>query len=235
MRQVDRQSTVGEIVAKYPRTIQVMNRYKIDYCCGGKDSLEKVLQPWKEEARAIEEELNRVINKYTENNEVVKNWKEESLTQIIDYILETHHRFMNDTLCELNELTYKILKVHFASHGDSLLRLHHTFGLLKTELEAHLVKEEENLFPLIKEFEKTNDQNLKQRIDQFIQNTENEHDAAGDLFKEIEIITEDYTPPHDACFTYKRTFELLDALEKDTFNHIHMENSILFELISSAR
>ncbi|MBC7960650.1 MAG: hemerythrin domain-containing protein, partial [Vallitaleaceae bacterium] len=58
-----------------------------------------------------------------------------------------------------------------------------------------------------------------------------EHDEVGDLLKEIERITDDFTPPTNACFSFRRTYELLDALEKDIFNHIHMENSILFELI----
>ncbi len=61
-----------------------------------------------------------------------------------------------------------------------------------------------------------------------INDMEEEHDAAGNLFKEIEHVTNDFTAPEDACRTYKRTFDLLGALQKDTFNHIHLENSVLF-------
>lgn len=224
-------NTLGDIVANYPRTIEVMNKYKLDYCCGGKDTLEKALTEINIDVNVVLKELETVISHYHDNNETVKNWKEESLTDIIDYILEKHHTFMKKTLSELNELVFKILKVHYDTDGETLLKVHQLFGSLKTELEAHLVKEEENLFPLIKEYEQSKDEALRNKILNFINNTEDEHDAAGDLFKALEGVTNDFTPPIDACYSYRRTYELLDHLEKDTFNHIHMENSILFEML----
>jgi regulator of cell morphogenesis and NO signaling len=218
--------TLGSIVSKHPNTVNVLNRYKIDYCCGGKTTLKDAINNLGLDATKVINELQLQIVR----NDGVKavDWEKQSLTQIVDYILDTHHGYLKETLAEVNELMFKILKVHYRTDGQSLLVIHKLFGTLKTELEAHLVKEEENLFLLIKRYDETGERSLLKEIKQFIKDTEDEHDAAGDLFKALEKETNDFTAPKGACYSYNRTFELLDALEKDTFNHIHMENSVLF-------
>lgn len=229
MKKIEVKSTLGDIVTAYPNTAKIMNRYKIDYCCGGKDILGEVLDKLSLDHETVIKELQTEADSI--NLDEVVDWKNETLTKIIDYIINKHHVFMRETLDELNMLMFKILKVHYHTDGESLLVVHKLFGTLKTELEEHLVKEEENLFPLIEQYEISGSDETKEKIYKFITDTENEHDAAGDLLKQLEIATNDFTAPDHACYSYKRTFELLDALEKDTFNHIHMENSILFSMI----
>lgn len=125
---------------------------------------------------------------------------------------------------------FKILKVHFKHHSEELLKVHRLFGSLKTELEEHLVKEEENLFPLIMAWEKTKDERTLSDIHRFIKDTESEHDAAGDILKEMEKITSDFTPPEGTCATYRLVYSRLHALQKDLFIHIYLENSVLFHM-----
>lgn len=228
MKNIDVNRTLGEIVAQFPGTVSTMNNYKIDYCCGGKDTLIEVINSLKLDEISILEEMELSIDEFQKLHYKTRSWNEESLSTIIDYILHTHHVFMKETLAEINDLMFKILKVHYKTNGEILLQVHGLFGKLKTELEAHLVKEEENLFPMILEYEKTNNQDLKKEIAKYIKETENEHDVAGDVFKQLELLTNDFKAPDDACYSYQRTYGLLDALEKDTFNHIHMENTILF-------
>jgi regulator of cell morphogenesis and NO signaling len=55
-----------------------------------------------------------------------------------------------------------------------------------------------------------------------------EHDNAGHLLKEMRELTWDYTPPADACMSYRTLYQALDELEKDLHEHIHLENNILF-------
>ena len=223
---IDKNKTVGEIVLLYPDTVKVMNGYKIDYCCNGYETLAVALDRLKTDDSEVIEALQLVIDH--QDGSKVKDWQNASMSELIDHILTTHHVYMRESLDELNYIVFKILKVHFKSHGEQLLKVHHLFGTLKTELEAHLVKEEENLFPMIKAYEISGSEAIKNDIKKFINDTEEEHDAAGNLFKEIEHVTNDFTAPEDACRTYKRTFDLLGALQKDTFNHIHLENSVLF-------
>jgi regulator of cell morphogenesis and NO signaling len=96
------------------------------------------------------------------------------------------------------------------------------------ELEQHLIKEEEILFPLIRKYEAEGTEELKKKIGEVIRETEEEHEAAGDILKELRSITEDYIVPTDGCATYSKTYKLLQELESDLFQHIHLENNILF-------
>ena len=56
----------------------------------------------------------------------------------------------------------------------------------------------------------------------------NEHDNEGERFRKIAVLTNNYTPPEDACNTYKVTFAMLKEFEQDLHKHIHLENNILF-------
>jgi regulator of cell morphogenesis and NO signaling len=55
-----------------------------------------------------------------------------------------------------------------------------------------------------------------------------EHDAAAEQLREIRRLSSDFTPPADACVTYRTLYEALEGLEKDLHEHIHLENNILF-------
>jgi len=106
--------------------------------------------------------------------------------------------------------------------------VHKLFHTLKTELEQHLIKEEEILFPMIKRYEAEPSDDLYKNMKETTAETEEEHEAAGDILKELREITAEYTVPQDGCGTYRRTFEILEELEADLFQHIHLENNILF-------
>ncbi len=77
----------------------------------------------------------------------------------------------------------------------------------------------------------TKDENVKKQIDKFIKETEDEHDKAGDILKELEKITRDFKAPEDACTSYRLTYDKIHSLEKDLFIHIYKENSVLFDMI----
>jgi len=228
MVRLDTSMSLGEAVMLYPQTTNLMNHYKLDYCCGGKDTFEVALSGFEDKAKILSE--FEVAMNIIEDNETM-DWHTKPISEIIDYIIGKHHTYMKASLKELDELINKILDVHYISHGEELLVVHSLFGQLKPELEAHLVKEERVLFPLFRQFEENQDPVVREKILQHIKDTEDEHDGAGDLFKALEKATNGYTEPEDACVTYWKTYKLLDELEKDTFNHIHLENTILFNMI----
>ncbi len=92
-----------------------------------------------------------------------------------------------------------------------------------------MIKEEEILFPMIKEYEGKPSKELINKIRTSIQETEDEHDTSGDVLKELRKITQEYKVPEDGCGSYSMTFEKLQELEADLFQHIHLENNILFK------
>jgi regulator of cell morphogenesis and NO signaling len=232
------ENTVGSMVTLFPKSADVFNKFKIDYCCAGDDTLNTAASKAGVSPAAVMKELKNAYEEFLTgasgslSSEDTVNYDEFSNEDLINHILDTHHVYTKEALHEIDALVFKILKVHFASHSEELLEVHHLFGLLKTELEEHLIKEEEQLFPAMLEYENTKSPKLFDAITDYIESTENEHDAAGDILKSIQKVTRDFSPPAGACLTYVRAYEELEALEKNIFTHIHKENSILFKRFS---
>lgn len=190
----------------------------------------KLIDVAKEQNLNIDEvmdSLNSDVKKEDKTKEEQKDFKEMSPGDLIDHILDTHHIYVKKTLPELGELSLKILRVHGMNHAE-LFRVHKLFAALKADLEQHLLKEEELLFPLIKEYEAAPSNELLSKIFGVIKEIEDEHEVAGDVIKELRLITDDFTVPDDGCMSYSMTYKMLEELESDLFQHIHLENNILF-------
>ncbi|HEY8804114.1 MAG TPA: DUF542 domain-containing protein, partial [Clostridium sp.] len=171
-RIINKDQSLGEIVSIFPGAAEIFNRYKIDYCCGGHDTLAEALEVIALDHEEIIEELNNEYDKFIKTNSEYKDWRKEKPSTLIRHIVQTHHEFTKKQLKEIDTLLFKVLKVHFKLHSEELLKVHKYFGSLKTELEEHLIKEEENLFPLIENFEITKDDSVLSRIYQVIRDTE---------------------------------------------------------------
>lgn len=218
---------VGEIVVKFPRAMETLKKYKIDFCCGGDRPLEEAVKEQNLNAQEIISEINEDYNKYVTEEIKDRNWGSESYSKLIEHVVNTHHAYLNETLPRLGELTTKILRVHGANHSE-LAKVHKLLHSLKMELEQHLIKEEEIVFPLIVEYEKTGDREVLNKAVENIKELEEEHKGAGSILKELREITKNYVVPQDACNSYKLTYKLLEEVEDDTFRHIHLENNIMF-------
>ena len=66
------------------------------------------------------------------------------------------------------------------------------------------------------------------KIDNPIDMMKEEHETEGARFEKISGLSNNYTPPADACSTYQVTFALLKEFQDDLHKHIHLENNILF-------
>ncbi len=218
--------SVGEIVAIMPKASEVFKELSIDFCCGGHRKLEEVI---KEQGLSQEEVLKKLDKAYEDTRRLAGqlDYRTFSLSELIDYIENTHHTYMYRALPQISELTATILRVHGSAHTE-LFKVHKLYHNLKTEIEQHLIKEEEVVFPLIKKYEAVPSKELNENISRVVGETEEEHETAGGVLKELRKITNDYTVPEGVCATYERTYDALKALESDLFQHIHLENNILF-------
>lgn len=228
-RFVETQS-IGEIVAKFPGASDVFLKYNIDFCCGGNRPLIQAIEEQKLDKVEVLEVLNNKYEEILSNSIEQKEWTKESWSGLIDYIVNTHHLYLKEELPKINDLLLKVLRAHGENHGKLLSEVHKLFSSLKTELEQHLIKEETIIFPIIKEYEKSKDEVLREKALRVIEELEGEHEGAGDILKTLRRITEDYKLPEDGCRTFALTYQKLDELEKDLFQHIHLENNILFKL-----
>ncbi|MHC1683604.1 MAG: iron-sulfur cluster repair di-iron protein [Clostridiaceae bacterium] len=216
---------IGDIVATFPGASNLFLEYRIDFCCGGNRPLTEAIKEKNLDENKIVTLLNESYKEFLEKNEEFTDWVKEKPSKLVDYIVNKHHRYLKEELPKLSELTFKILRVHGNGH-EELFKVHKLFNTLRTELEGHLVKEEEYLFPAIKKYEIDND---KEKVKALLNEIEDEHEGAGNIIKELREVTNHYIEPQDGCGTYQLTYRKLRELEEDTFQHIHLENNILFK------
>lgn len=219
---------VTDVVKAYPRAVEIFNDFHIDYCCGGKDRLEDALQELRIDSKSFIELLNKKL--ITQENGAdqgqvleVERLMQMEVPELIDYIIDTHHIKERKLLEEIDELINKVLLAHYEHHQEQLIPLHGLFSDLRKELQQHFAKEEKIILPYMKK-------HYKDKGDYtYVKELEEEHEAAGEIIKEIEKCTNDFTPPEDGCTSYRLTFQKLSELIKDIYIHIFTENSLLFQ------
>jgi regulator of cell morphogenesis and NO signaling len=218
--------TVGSIAANDWRKAQVFKKFGIDFCCGGKKSLREVCTDKKLDYAAIQAELQRVISTSTDRALSYNDW---TASFLVDYILNTHHAYVNKALPELRAYAYKVATVHGEFHPE-LKRIYELVEALYEELTSHMMKEENILFPYIKELSSSAEHQPPHfgTVKNPIHVMEHEHDQAGEILREIRALSNDYLLPADACASYSLLFKLLEEFESDLHTHIHLENNILF-------
>lgn len=219
---------VGDIVASFPKAMDIFMKHNIDFCCGGNRPLSQALREHNIDEGKIIDELNKLYDKYQEklNDEI--DMKNAPYDELIDYIIRTHHAYLYQQLPILKELVNKILEVHGEHHGQVLSKVHKLFHSLKADLEQHLEKEERDLFPFIRKYQHNPTQENLDKALSLINEIENEHTSAGDILKELRHVTEQYKTPPDTCTTFDMTYRKLEEMEADLFKHIHLENNIMF-------
>jgi regulator of cell morphogenesis and NO signaling len=118
-------------------------------------------------------------------------------------------------------------------HGDRHPELHEVRRLveaIRADLEPHLRKEEQVLFPMVRELAAATSApsfhcgSLRNPITVM----GIEHDRAGDLLAELRAATRHYRTPEDGCASYRALYAGLAELEADTHLHVHKENNVLF-------
>jgi len=178
----------------------------------------------------VQQALQQIDEKQDEEQ---NNYNEWSLDFLIDYIVNNHHKYSRNKLPEIGAYTKKVAGVHGERHPE-LKEIYYEFTMLHGEMINHLDKEEEILFPYVKQLVEVKQQGQKPDQPDFgeaadpIAMMEQEHDDAGAAMRKIRELSDNFTPPEDACTTYRLLFENLEAFEKDLHKHVHLENNILF-------
>ena len=224
------QKTIGEYVAQDFRTASVFSKYGIDFCCKGNRSIEEACAKKDLDATRIQNEIDKLLQTSTTGQIDFTSWP---LDLLADYIEKTHHRYVAEKSPILVAFLEKLCKVHGESHPE-LFEITELFKGCAQELGSHMQKEEQILFPFIKQMVNSNISNLPLgqpgfgSISNPIAMMKAEHEHEGERLERISALTNTYTPPADACNTYKVTYAMLQEFEKDLHTHIHLENNILF-------
>ena len=221
---------IGELVAKDYRTASVFKKYSIDFCCQGNRTIEEACEKKNIDTKKVLEDLVAMMESKSESTTDYQSWP---LALLADYIEKKHHRYVQEKTLEIQPYLDKICKVHGERHPE-LLKIKEEFNASAGELAAHMKKEELILFPFIRKMTQAKMENIKVDAAHFgtvinpIQMMMDEHTVEGNRFRKIEELSNNYTPPQDACNTYRVSFSLLKEFEQDLHLHIHLENNILF-------
>lgn len=223
--------SLAQIVNSNHKAASIFEKYHLDFCCKGKRSLEQACVEQQLSLLKVTDELENLFSK--DNDGIVIDFEKMNLTQLADYIVQTHHAYVKNEMPQIHAYLQKVSSKHGERHSE-LYKIFQTFAAVKEEMEGHMKKEELILFPRIKELQKLADNESAQLqlhinyLQSPITMMEQEHDHAGNMMNDIRILSNDYTPPQDACTTYRLSFAALKAFELDLHQHVHLENNILF-------
>ena len=226
----DSQKQIGQFVADDFRTAAVFSNYGIDFCCKGDRTVEEVC---KKNNIEVDELLGKLLEIQISGSQQSIDYKSWPLDLLAEYIEKKHHRYVEEKAPVLRQFLDKLCKVHGQRHPE-LLEITTLFIGCAQAMAVHMKKEELIIFPFIKRMVKAKMEGTSITSPQFltvenpIEMMKHDHEAEGDRFRKIAELTNNYTPPADACNTYKVTFAMLEEFEKDLHLHIHLENNILF-------
>lgn len=223
-------NTIGSLVAANFKTASIFRKYGIDFCCKGNRTITEACAGKSLDPVQVEQEITAALQKKEGGSIDYNSWP---LDLLADYIEKTHHRYVSEKIPELNFFLDKLCKVHGERHPE-LFVINKEFKASAEELSMHMEKEENILFPFIRQLVQADNgkKDLKEPHFLTIQNPiammMHEHEVEGGRFREISELSDGYTPPADACTTYRVAFEMLSEFEQDLHTHIHLENNLLF-------
>ena len=212
------ETKVGQLAAQHPLATRVFARHGIDFCCGGGEPLGAVCAGKGLDTEGVLAEIRQEL---TDTADTGNRWDEAPLPELVDHILLTYHQSLYEELPRLEGMARKVLNVHRDKDPEMLSKLFATFLDIEAELKQHMLKEEQILFPLIK-------QGQGAQTGGPVAVMEQEHEAMGEALRRVRKLTNDFTVPAEACNTWRALWHGLEALEKDLHLHIHLENNILF-------
>lgn len=220
--------TVGALLAEQPTRAAVFDRYRIDFCCGGAKTLVDACTARGVDLSAVIADLQAADSKIMEAKQPAELWLDRTITELSDHIEETHHVYLKQELPRLAALAEKVARKH-GERAPKMVELAEVYRQLHAELEPHMMKEEMILFPFLRSMDAGK---LKQGCFGSVQNPINqmefEHAEAGVALQKMRELTDDYTPPEDACNSWRALFDGLRRMDDDLRVHIHKESSILF-------
>ncbi|RMH02101.1 MAG: iron-sulfur cluster repair di-iron protein [Planctomycetota bacterium] len=218
-------STLGAIATSLPAAIPVFEELGLDYCCGGTATLAEAATRAGLDPEAVLERL-RGLERRPED----RDWSQAPLPELLDHILATHHDYLKQTLPALWDMAGKVVHAH-GEHHPELARIRQVCGALFQELDLHLQKEEQILFPMIRSLAGGSAEPEAGGCPSGpigpMQVMEAEHENAGRALSELRRLSRDYELPEDACTTWRGLWAGLQELEGDLHRHIHLENNVL--------
>lgn len=231
---VDTSKTVRELAVELPYATRIFENLGIDYCCGGQRPLLEACSHSQIAVDTVIRQLELAESTVEDSRAASqKNWARESVPALIDQILKRHHVYIREEGPRIQKLFAKVATKHGEKHPE-VVRALQVFEALLAELDVHLMKEEQILFPYVLRMEESqlSGEPVPPSCFGTVQNPiammMAEHDGAGEALRQIRKETGNLQAPADACVSFQSLYRDLLAFEADLHQHIHLENNILF-------
>lgn len=224
---IDAKRTVGELVAERISRASIFDRFGVDYCCHGRVALDEACQ---RKGVALDEVVKALdADAATPPGDGDLDYGNMPLAELADRIVATHHDFLKRELPRLQGLLDRVVHAHGLRHPE-LREVASIYVGFRDEMDSHQMKEEQVLFPMIRELEAATDAPAFHcgSLQNPIRVMMHDHDSAGAAIARMRELTDDFTPPPDGCPTYQALMAGLAAVESDLHRHVHKENNILF-------
>jgi regulator of cell morphogenesis and NO signaling len=221
--------TLATIALRADPYAAVLDRLRLDFCCRGGRTL---AQACADAGLAVEPVLAELWAGAAARDDAAKldpDWTVRPLAEVIDFIVDTHHAYTRAAIARIAPLLAKVAGKHGGRHPE-LARVSSTFGELAADMGPHMLREERVLFPYIRALAGPAGAPPPPfvTVRNPVQMMMLEHDTAGAQLADLLEATSDFTPPADACPSYKALYAALAELRLDLIKHVSIENNVLF-------
>ncbi|PPE65576.1 iron-sulfur cluster repair protein YtfE [Caldimonas caldifontis] len=215
---------LGQLARTLPGATQVFHDFQLDFCCGGKHSLREAAAGKGLDAQAIAARLEALRGIEAGDG---RDWTRVPVHVLIDHILNRYHARLREQVPELIRLARRVEQVH-GDRPECPRGLADHLEAMQQELESHMLKEEQVLFPMLMH-------GMGGMAGGPIAVMRGEHDQHGEELRRLEELTDGITLPRGACNTWRALYLGLATLREELMEHIHLENNILFEGLNPVR
>ena len=210
-------TSLGELARENPSATRVFLRHRLDFCCGGKQSLAEACAKANLDVAAIVDELEHEARR----GDDPPSWDARPLAELADHIEAHYHTALRRDLPSLIEAAHKVERVH-ATKPAVPAGLASVLEAFLEEMQQHMAKEERVLFPMIRRGARGEAVYMPVRV------METEHDTHAERLRSIRALTGDLRLPPHACATWTALYRGLETVEAELMQHIHLENNVLF-------
>lgn len=222
---IDPERTLGALVAERPALAETLEQLRLDYCCGGGQTLAEACHRRGLDAATVAVLLEQLANAATLHRVDPHDLRGAAVPELCDHIVGAHHDRLREELPRVEALLGTVVRVHGGGHAE-LHDLARLFAGLARDLCEHLVSEEASVFPAARLL--AAGEEAGPRVATLIEEHTAEHTATGDALAALRELAGGYETERAYCGTHRRLLHSLEAFELDLHQHVHEENNLLF-------
>ncbi len=210
--------SLSDIATTIPGASALLRQLDINFCNQGMVSLQQALEHKGLDPEEVAAGLAELEMTEHHHDDPAIDWGKEPRMKLIGHILERYHARHREQLPELIFLAAKVERVHSDSAScpsglaDLLRDMSH-------ELESHMMKEEQILFPMLAGGIYPNGP---------INVMQDEHLEHLEAINRLCSLTNNMKVPAGACNSWRSLYLGLQTLVDDLMRHITLENYFLF-------